>query len=86
MYQVIILPKAIDDLSKIDKPSAQRITDKIEWLSENIDNIPLIPLKGMLSGFYKLRIGDWRAIYEVDYLKRVITLHKVGHRKEIYKV
>ncbi|MBI3399194.1 MAG: type II toxin-antitoxin system RelE/ParE family toxin [Deltaproteobacteria bacterium] len=86
MYQVIILPKAINDLSKIDKPSAQRITDKIEWLSENIDNIPLIPLKGMLSGFYKLRIGDWRAIYEVDYLKRVITLHKVGHRKEIYKV
>lgn len=86
MYQVIILPKAIDDLSKIDKPSAQRITDKIEWLSENIDNIPIIPLKGRLSGFYKLRIGDWRAIYEVDYLKRVITVHKAGHRKEIYKV
>ena len=85
MYKVIILPTAFEDLSRIDKPIAKRVTDKITWLSENLDNITPLPLKGNLSGFYKLKIGDWRALYEIDYDERVITVHKVGHRKEIYK-
>ena len=85
MYKVIILPTAFEDLSRIDKPIAKRITDKITWLSENLDNIAPLPLKGNLSGFYKLKIGDWRVLYEIDYDERVITVHKVGHRKEIYK-
>ena len=65
-YQVIILPKAFEDLSKIDKTVAERITDKLTWLSENIDNITPLPLKGDLSGLYKLKVGDWRIIYDID--------------------
>lgn len=85
MYRVIILPKAFEDLSRIDKPIAQRITDKLTWLSENIETIAPLPLKGSLYGFYKLKIGDWRVIYEVNHNERVITVHKVGHRREIYR-
>ena len=66
VYQVIILPKAFEDLSKIDKTVAERITDKLTWLSENIDNITPLPLKGDLSGLYKLKVGDWRIIYDID--------------------
>ena len=66
VYQVIILPKAFEDLSKIDKTIAERITDKLTWLSENIDNITPLPLKGDLSGLYKLKVGDWRIIYDID--------------------
>ena len=85
MFKVIILPTAFEDLSRIDKPIAKRITDKITWLSEHLDNITPLPLKGNLSRFYKLKIGDWRVLYEVGYDEKVITVHKVGHRKEIYK-
>lgn len=85
MYQVIILPKALDDLSGIDKTVALRITDKLTWLSENIESIPPLPLSANYAGFYKLRVGDWRVIYEVDHDKKMITVHKVGHRSEIYK-
>jgi len=84
-YQVIILPKAFEDLSKIDKTIAERITDKLTWLSENIDNITPLPLKGDLSGLYKLKVGDWRIIYDIDHKEKVITVHKIGHRKEIYR-
>ena len=66
VYHVIILPKAFEDLSKIDKTVAERITDKLTWLSENIDNITPLPLKGDLSGLYKLKVGDWRIIYDID--------------------
>ena len=85
VYQVIILPKAFEDLSKIDKTIAERITDKLTWLSENIDNITPLPLKGDLSGLYKLKVGDWRIIYDIDHKEKVITVHKIGHRKEIYR-
>ncbi|MBE0426361.1 MAG: type II toxin-antitoxin system RelE/ParE family toxin [Nitrospirae bacterium] len=85
MYQVIILPKALDDLSRLDKNIALRITDKLAWLSENFENIMPLLLSANYAGFYKLKVGDWRVIYDVDYDKQIITVHKVGHRREIYK-
>ncbi|MCK4233696.1 type II toxin-antitoxin system RelE/ParE family toxin, partial [candidate division WOR-3 bacterium] len=37
------------------------------------------------KGMYKLRVGDWRIIYTVNQKTKVITIHMIGHRKEIYK-
>lgn len=85
VYQVIILPKAFEDLSKIDKAVVNRITDKLTWSSENIENMTPLSLKGDFSGLYKLKVGDWRIIYDIDHKKKVITVHKIGHRKEIYR-
>ena len=59
MFQVIILPKAIDKLAILDRHTAKRITDKLMWLSENIKLINPLPLSGNLSGLYKLKIGDY---------------------------
>jgi mRNA interferase RelE/StbE len=85
VYQVIFLPNALDDLSNFDKPTVKRIINRIEWFSENIEGVTPIPLKSKLSGFYKLRIGDWRAIYEISKKTKTIYVHKIGHRKDIYK-
>jgi len=59
VHQVVFLPNALDDLSKLDKSIVKRIMNRIEWFSENIENSSPTPLKSRLSGFYKLRIGDW---------------------------
>ena len=85
MYQVVLLPNALHDLSKLDKSIAKRIINRIEWFSENIENSSPVPLQSKLSGFYKLRIGDWRVIYEISKKAETISIHKIGHRKEIYK-
>jgi mRNA interferase RelE/StbE len=85
MYQIVFLPNALGDLSKLDKSIAKRIINRIEWFSGNIGNTPPIPLKSRLSGFYKLRIGDWRVIYEISKKTETVFIHKVGHRKDIYK-
>ncbi|UJS17867.1 MAG: type II toxin-antitoxin system RelE/ParE family toxin [Candidatus Jettenia sp.] len=84
-YSVTILPKAIDELSKIDKPMAKRITDKLAWFSKNIEVVELLPLRSELSGLYKLKVGAYRVIYELDQSKRVVIVHKIGHRRDIYK-
>ena len=84
-YSVIILPKAFDTLSKLDKPIARRITDKLSWFSENSERVNILPLTGSLSGLFKLKVGDYRIVYEIDHNSRVITVHKIGHRRDIYK-
>ncbi|MBI4189547.1 MAG: type II toxin-antitoxin system RelE/ParE family toxin [Betaproteobacteria bacterium] len=41
-------------------------------------------LSGDLSGLSKIRVGDYRILYEPDHNRKVLTVHLVGHRREIY--
>ncbi len=75
---------AIRDLGKLDKPIAQRILKKINWLSGNFENITPEPLSGQFKGTFKLRIGDWRVIYTVEGPTLIIQF--IGHRREIYHI
>ncbi|MBE9089208.1 type II toxin-antitoxin system RelE/ParE family toxin [Microcystis aeruginosa LEGE 11464] len=59
-----------------------RILNKIEWLAINFEQITPLPLTREWSGFYKLRVGDYRVIYEFDRESRIII--RVGHRSEVY--
>ena len=85
MYKLDFSPDGRTSLATLDKEIAQRVLDKLRWLLKNIDNIYLLRLKENLSGLYKLRVGDWRVIYEVKREQRVVTVHKVGHRSKIYR-
>ena len=42
-------------------------------------------LVGPLLGLSKLRMGDYRVVYEADRENRLITVHLIGHRREIYR-
>ncbi|MBW4563514.1 MAG: type II toxin-antitoxin system RelE/ParE family toxin [Mojavia pulchra JT2-VF2] len=84
IYLVEYEPEALADLEKLTKAVCERIVNKINWLAENFDQITPQPLTADLSGFYKLRIGDYRVIYEFDTEKKTIFIDRVGHRREIY--
>jgi len=84
MYQVELLPQATNDLRRLDKPVAQRIVNKLRWLEENFESTKPEALVGPLKGLSKLRVGDYRVIYEADRENRLITVHLIGHRREIY--
>ena len=84
-YRVEFLSEAVSYLRKIDKIIAQRILNKIKWLSENFEDVVPEILTGDFKGMYKLRVGNWRVIYGVDKEKRIIRVFMVGHRKDIYK-
>ena len=84
MYQVELLPQAIDDLLHLDKPVAQRVLNKLRWLAENFESIRAEALVGPLAGLRKLRVGDYRVIYEADRENRLITIHLIGRRREIH--
>ena len=53
-------------------------------MAENFESIKPETLVGPLAGLAKLRVGDYRVIYEPDRENRLITVQLIGHRKEIY--
>lgn len=64
-HQARILEAASQDLARLDKPVARRIVQRINWLATRLDEVRIEPLTGDLAGLYRLRVGDYRIIYEV---------------------
>ena len=83
MAEIEWAEKAVTDLEKLDRQVAHRIVGKIRWLANNFEKVILEPLGGEFKGLYKLRIGDWRAIYTIE--NNTITVQFIGHRRDIYK-
>ena len=75
---------AIKDLAKLDKPVAQRILKKIDWLSDNFEKVTPEPLIGLFKGTFKLRIGDWRVVYTIE--GQTLVIQFIGHRRDIYSI
>jgi mRNA interferase RelE/StbE len=77
-----------DDLTSVGPSAARRIMRAIDT---KLITEPLqfgVPLSANLTGFRKLRIGDYRAVYQVVEAKVMIFVLAVGPRrnKEIYKI
>jgi mRNA interferase RelE/StbE len=85
MYTIRFADDAINELMNLDRATAKRIMSKISWLAQNADTIEPLGLRGELAGFSKLRIGDYRVIYELIAENKILNIHFVGHRSEIYK-
>lgn len=85
MYSVKFIDSAVRDLSALDKPTAKRIVDRLHWFVEKFDSLPHHALKGDFSDFYKLRVGDYRILYQVLVDKQIIQVHQIGHRREVYR-
>lgn len=86
MYTIRLLKPASRALERLDKAVATRVVRRLRWLAENLDSLSPEPLKGRLRGLYKLREGDYRVAYEILRDERVIIVHLIGHRREIYKI
>ncbi|NJN92922.1 MAG: type II toxin-antitoxin system RelE/ParE family toxin [Anaerolineales bacterium] len=78
MYEVDFTSEAEDDLVRLSKPIAQQIFKKMRWLAENFELITPEPLTGQWQGFFKLRIGDYRAVYTFSQTEQTITVHLVN--------
>jgi mRNA-degrading endonuclease RelE of RelBE toxin-antitoxin system len=78
-----ILKNASRQLEKLDPPVTKRLVDQITWLAQHFEEIKPEALRGDLAGLF--RDGDYRIIYEPLRKEKIIVIHEVGHRSEIYK-
>jgi mRNA interferase RelE/StbE len=85
MYRVKFLDSALRDISALDKTTAKRILNRLQWLAENFDKLGRGALRGDFSDYYKFRVGDYRILYKVLEDEKFIQIHVIGHRREIYR-
>ena len=78
-------PEAEKDLAKLDWQVRRQIIDKLDWLLKNFDVIIPSTLADEFREFCKLRVGDWRIIYKVNWNNRVILVCYIDRRDKAYK-
>jgi mRNA interferase RelE/StbE len=72
------------DLRRIDRQYIPRILDVIESLAENPFPVQSKKLRGSEAS-HRIRVGDYRVIYQIDTKQKTITIYHVRHRKDVYK-
>lgn len=83
-YQIRLSERAEQVLRKLDKVIAKRIVRRLRWLAENVAEIVHQALKGQFSDYFRLRVGDYRIMYQLDHEQRLILVEEIGHRSDIY--
>ena len=82
-YSLVVKRSAERELRALPKADLRRITDRIRGLAD----APCPPGHEKLSSqdHYRVRQGDYRVVYAIDDAHRVITIVKIGHRREVYR-
>ena len=83
-YRIELKRSAAKVLKKLPKPDRRRIRDKIESFADNLPDPATTKMKGD-NPFHRVRVGDYRIIFEIREDTPLILALKIGHRKEIYR-
>ncbi len=82
MYEIIFDEESIKFLEKIDINLRKRIFNKILSTKEN----PFRYFEKLTGrNEFKLRIGDYRVIADINEIEKIISILVIGHRKKIYE-
>jgi len=83
VYSIVIDKKVLKDLKNIDEFWQKKIMLKIDAFltATPYDGKKLV---GNLSDFYRIRVGDYRIVYEIIDETITVEVIRVSHRKDVY--
>ncbi|SZD72033.1 addiction module toxin, RelE/StbE family [Candidatus Ornithobacterium hominis] len=85
MYKVEFSKKAVKSIKKIAKNYQALILSKIDELAKNpFENNNVKAMKGT-DKVYRLRVAEYRIVYEMKDAELIILIIEIDHRKNIYK-
>jgi mRNA interferase RelE/StbE len=82
-YTVLLKVSAERELDLLPPPLHSRITERLAGLSEAPRPRGSKKLHGVEA--YRIRVGDYRILYEVDDPRKRITVYSIGHRRDVYR-
>jgi len=84
MYRVIVLRSAEKDLKRLSSEIRARVANALRSLAEN----PRPPGSRKLAGTdgdWRIRVGDYRIVYEIADEIRIVRINRVRHRSDVYR-
>ena len=82
-YDLRIKPSAVKELRFLQPADRRRVVDRIESLAEDPRPRGCEKLTG--GARYRVRQGSQRVLYEVDDESQIVTVVKIGHRRDVYR-
>jgi mRNA interferase RelE/StbE len=82
-YRLVIKPSAGKELERLDDQMLRRMDAAIVRLRENPQPQGSKKLTGV--PLYRFRVGSYRVVYEIDAIRKQITVVTIGHRREVYR-
>ena len=83
MYELTYSPAALRQLQKLEHPLQNRIITALERLRLRPDGCDIKKLVGTPG--YRMRVGDYRIIFDMERGKLILLILQIGHRKNIYQ-
>ncbi|MBM3500019.1 MAG: type II toxin-antitoxin system RelE/ParE family toxin [Armatimonadetes bacterium] len=83
-YEVGLTEAADHDLRRLPPDIQRRITQRLNLLAHDPRPQKALPLSGTLRGSWRLRIGNYRASYEIDESAGTVVVWAIGHRSGFY--
>jgi mRNA interferase RelE/StbE len=84
-YVVLLESRAEKELKALPKQALKRVDIKLQALSLNPRPRGAAKLKGKESEGWRLRIGDYRILYQIDDKENVVRIYSIKHRREAYR-
>lgn len=83
-YKVIVKPSAAKVIRKLERNIQRRIVQLLERLAEHPRPEGVVKMAGD-DNLWRLRIGDYRMIYEIHDGQLIVLVLRVGHRRDVYR-
>jgi mRNA interferase RelE/StbE len=83
IYAIAILRRAQRELQRLPLADYERVREAIRALAQNPRPPGCLALTGRAG--WRIRIGNYRVIYEINDVQHTVTILHVGHRRDIYR-
>ena len=83
-YAVEILPTALKELDRLPPIVRQRLIQRVDALATQPRPSGIKRMVGD-PGVFRLRVGEYRALYRIDDMAQRVIVERVGHRKDVYR-
>jgi mRNA interferase RelE/StbE len=82
-YAIDIKPSARRELDNLSDNLIARIVPKIEGLAENPRPFGCRKLRGY-TDLWRIRVGDYRIVYIIDDDRKIVSVTRIAHRRDVY--
>ncbi len=83
-YAVLLERRADRELRRLPDTALRRVNSTLEALSSRPIPRGAVKLRGEQSEGWRVRVGDYRILYTIDDSRRVVTVYRIGHRRDVY--
>jgi mRNA interferase RelE/StbE len=85
MYRIRFKKSAEKEIAKLPIKAINQIRPAIDGLAANPRPPGSKKLETQKEPLWRIRIGDYRVIYLIEEIIKIVEIRRIGHRKDIYK-